>query len=91
VITGWILHLLADVASGFLGILPHIDVPSWLSGSGSYASTVFQAAGSMSVWFPAPLVLTIVLAVGVLWFAAFGVKLARIFVSHFTGGGGSAA
>jgi hypothetical protein len=83
--------MLTTVATALLGVLPVIAVPSWLSSSSGAVSQVFAAAGSMSVWFPAALVMTILAGVSALWLAAFGVKAARIVASFLTGGGGSAA
>lgn len=88
-ITGLILRMLADVASALLNALPHIGVPSWLSDNGAIGQ-VFQAAGSMGVWFPVALASTVLLAVVGIWLAGFGVKVARMVISVFTGGGGGA-
>jgi hypothetical protein len=90
VITGLILKLLADLASLVLGILPHVDVPSWLSNPSSAIGQVFQAAGSMGAWFPVTLASTVLLSVLAVWVAGFAIKVARIVVSFLTLGGGGA-
>jgi hypothetical protein len=89
-ITAAILSLLGWLLHAVLSIVPSIPVPSWLSDDGS-VGTVFQAAGSMSVWFPITLATTVLVAVAAIWLAGFGIKAARMVVSIFTGGGGSAA
>lgn len=89
-ITGTILQLLGWIATGMLSLLPHVDVPSWLSDDGSVGK-VFQAAGSMGAWFPVGLVTTVLVAVLTIWSVAFGIKLVREVISVLTGGGGSAA
>lgn len=81
---GWLLHAL-------LSVLPVVEVPSWLSGSDSAFSTVFSAAGSMGVWFPSTLVVTVLVGLLAIWLTAFGVKVVRMVLSLFTAGGGSAA
>ncbi len=81
---GWLLHALTSA-------LPTIAVPSWLSGNDSAFSTVFSAAGSMGVWFPSTLVVAVLSGLLVIWLASFVVKIARIVLSLFTAGGGSAA
>jgi hypothetical protein len=45
----------------------------------------------MGVWFPAPLVLTVLGALLTIWLVSFSIKVIRMVVSLFTGGGGSAA
>jgi hypothetical protein len=91
VITGAILTLLSTILVAVLSLLPSIPVPDWLSSSTSAVATVFQDAGLMSVWFPITLVATILTAVAGIYAAGFGLKLARIVISLFTGGGGGAA
>ena len=81
---GWLLHTL-------LGALPVIPVPVWLTGNDSAFSTVFSAAGSMGVWFPSTLVVSVLSGLLVIWLASFVVKVARMVLSLFTAGGGSAA
>lgn len=81
---GWLLHAL-------LSALPTVTVPSWLSGSDSAFASVFQAAGSMGVWFPSTLVIAVLGGVLALWVVGFGIKIVRIVASFFTAGGGSAA
>jgi len=81
---GWLLHTL-------LGALPVMSVPGWMSSNDGAFSTVFGAAGSMGVWFPSTLVVTVLLAVVATWLVGFGIKLVRIVASFLTAGGGSAA
>lgn len=89
-ITLAILRLLGWIFSALFALFPTIPVPSWLSIDGP-VGTVFQAAGSMGVWFPVQLVATVVGTLLVVWASGFVIKAARMVVSLFTGGGGSAA
>lgn len=83
-VTGWLLHALVSV-------LPAVSVPAWLTGNDSAFATVFSAAGSMGVWFPSTLVVAVLSGLLVIWLASFVVKIARMVLSLFTAGGGSAA
>ena len=85
-IIGWFFN----VVGFLLDLLPTVTVPDWLSASGPMA-TVMTYAGSMGAWFPAQLVVTVLLGVLAAWGVAFAIKLARIVASFFTAGGGSAA
>jgi hypothetical protein len=89
-IVEWILSLGTLLLTSLCSTLPVITVPSWLSSTDSVFSTVFSAAGSMGVWFPAPLLVTVLTAVLAFWLIGFTVKLARMVLSFFTAGGGSA-
>jgi hypothetical protein len=91
VISNAILSFIGGLGHVLLGSLPSIPVPSWITGSTSAVGTVFQAAGSMSVWFPITLASTVIASVLAIWGLAFTVKAARIVLSLFTGGGGGAA
>jgi hypothetical protein len=90
-ITEWILAAGGWLLTTLAGALPTISVPSWLSGNDSAFSTVFSAAGSMGVWFPTTLVVAVLSGLLVIWLASFVVKVARMILSLFTAGGGSAA
>lgn len=81
---GWLLHAL-------ISVLPVVAVPAWLTGNDSAFATVFSAAGSMGVWFPSTLVVSVLSGLLVIWLASFVVKVARMVLSLFTAGGGSAA
>ena len=91
-ITGAILSLLGTVLHGVLSILPSVpSPPSWISSNTGALSTVLSGIGSMSVWFPLQLGITILLFVLSIHLVGFGIKVSRMVVSLFTGGGGSAA
>lgn len=90
-ITEWVLGVGGWLLTALLAALPTVTVPTWLSGNDSAFSTVFSAAGSMGVWFPSTLVISVLTGVLALWLVGFGIKLVRIVASFFTAGGGSAA
>jgi hypothetical protein len=91
VITQAILSALLDVAAWVVGLFPSVDAPGWLSGLSGPLADVTDHMSGFAVWVPftaAGNVLVFVMAmVGV----ALIVKLIRLIVSLFTGGGGGAA
>jgi hypothetical protein len=88
-VTDAIISALTAVVHLILSALPTVTVPGWMSDNGAIG-TVFQDAGSMGVWFPVPLAVTVVGAVLAAWAVGWGIKLARIIASYLTAGGGSA-
>lgn len=64
--------------------------PSWWGEVDAAFSTVFEYAGSLGVWFPAPVVATILAGVFSSIVAGLGIRLVRIIASFFTLGGGAA-
>lgn len=88
-ITLAILTLLGWIFGALFSLFPSISVPSWLSIDGP-VGTVFQAAGSMGVWFPVQLVAAVLATLLVVWASGFGIRVVRQVVSLFTGGGGNA-
>lgn len=90
-ITEWVLSVGQWLLHALLIALPTVTVPTWLSSNNSAFTSVFQAAGSMGVWFPTTLVVSVLAGVLALWVVGFGIKIVRIVASFFTAGGGSAA
>lgn len=90
-VTDAIIEWLGGVMDGLLGVFPTVEVPDWLESLSSVTGLVFGYANSMGVWFPAGLAATVAGAIIAAWLIAFTIKGLRIVVSHFTGGGGSAA
>jgi hypothetical protein len=91
VIVEWFLGVLADLFHAMMGAIPPFTPPEWLSSIGGAAGTLFSYASSMGAWYPAGLTLTVVLAVLTVWGVGFAIKIARMILSLFTAGGGSAA
>lgn len=89
-VTDYLITTFTSVVHAVLSVLPTITVPSWLSQSGPVA-TVFSDAGSMGVWFPTPLAVSVAAAIFAAWAIGWAIKLARIVASFLTAGGGSAA
>lgn len=88
-VTNAILGWVASMVHAVLGALPAVPVPSWMAPGGA-VTAVFSDAGSMGVWFPTTLGVTVLGAVLAAWAIGWGIKLVRIAVSFLTVGGGSA-
>lgn len=89
-VTEWILKALAAVWEWFISHLPAIPVPDWFaSASGSIAFVVDKMHG-FDGWLPwtvLGIVITTILAALAI---SLAIKIARIVLSVFTAGGGSA-
>lgn len=73
-----------------LDALPMPDVPGWLYSAQDPIQTVFSAVGSMGVWFPGGVVIAVIGAVFLARMSGLTIKIARMVLSLFTGGGGHA-
>ena len=90
-ITDAILSFFGGILHSIMQALPVVEVPGWLSSGSSAVAGVFGLVGSMGVWFPGGLALSIIGTLLAVWLIGFGIKIARIVISLFTFGGGSAA
>lgn len=90
-ITSAVIDVFVMILNELLDALPVTPVPAWLADAGTYLPQVMAFASSMGVWFPWQVLGVVLSAVFGVWIASFGVKVARIIISHVTGGGGSAA
>lgn len=90
-ITEAILLFFGSIFDWLLGALPTVEAPDWFSNVSAVAGTVFGYANSMGAWFPTALAFTVAGTLVATWLIAFGIKAARLVLSLFTGGGGSAA
>jgi hypothetical protein len=90
-VTEAIFGFFVNLFDWLLGTLPEVQVPDWLNATSAAAGTVFGYAQSMGVWFPSGLALTVVGTLMGIWVVSFGIKVARMILSLFTAGGGSAA
>lgn len=88
-VTDALLNWLGDVFDMMLGALPVIEPPDWFNGAAGMFATVFGFANSMGAWIPLALTVTVGGALIAAWLLAYGIHVARMVVSHLTGGGGS--
>lgn len=89
-ITDAIINFFGGIFDWLLGTLPVIESPQWLNAGAAMTGTVFGYAASMGAWFPSGLLLTVVGLLLATWLISWGVHVARMVLSMFTGGGGKA-
>jgi len=85
------INMVVSWLGSMIDSMPQANLPDWMNGPLDFVNTVFGFANSMSVWFPTPLVMTIIGALFTVYAISFGIKVVRILISHVTGGGGGAA
>lgn len=89
-ITDVLLNFFVWVADTFTSWLPDLSPPAWVSQIGNLTGIVFTNANQMGAWLPLGFLFTVFTAWMTCVFAGLTVKLVRIAVSLFTGGGGNA-
>lgn len=85
------INFFGGIFDWILGTMPEVQVPDWLNSASAMAGTVFGYASSMGVWFPTGLAVTVAGTLITVWLVSLGIKVGRMVLSLFTGGGGSAA
>lgn len=90
-VTSGLIFVFAGFVKWIVDGLPDTGLPDWMTASTGAVGQVFAFADSMSVWFPTPLVFSIVGTLLAINLISFGIKIARMVLSLFTAGGGSAA
>lgn len=90
-ITGWILGLIAGLASFLFNALPNWDLPEWFTTAPIFLRTALSQAGQMGHWFPLTAIGLGASAIFAVWSLTLLLRIARMVLSLFTGGGGSAA
>lgn len=89
-ITAAILEFCLTVLGAALGGVNLPSPPGWITSTAGFIGTVYRGVSSMGVWFPGGLVITVLTAIFALRVTGLGLKIARMGVSLFTGGGGNA-
>ncbi len=84
------LELIGAVIDGMLGLIPDVDVPSWLSDRNALLTTALGWVSGLGAWFPFGLAGAVIGTLFVLIVVSFGIKVIRIALSYATLGGGSA-
>jgi hypothetical protein len=78
--------------AGFLvGLFPSGGAPAWLTDGAGYLSQLFEKASGLGAWINFGLAGTVMAAVLACVALGLGIKVVRMVVSVFTGGGGGAA
>jgi hypothetical protein len=90
-IVQWFMDAIAWLAHSVFSVMPAVAIPSWFLQSTSVMSGLFTDAQTMGVWLPIPLAVTVATLLFASIMGGALIKLARIVLSLFTAGGGSAA
>ncbi len=89
----WIMDALAAVFDAFLSLLSAITppVPGFFASLPGYVSAISGYMTGTAVWVPWDLTLSVIGLWAVSVIAALSIRIVRMAVSLFTGGGGGAA
>ena len=90
-ITQAIIDIFSTIVSAVASLLPGFDLPAWVPGAVSTITTGIGKVEGFGNWMPLGAFRDGVLFVGSCMVFVVGVRVVRIAVSLFTGGGGSAA
>lgn len=83
--------VLSFVLEAILDTIPDAEAPEWMGQGGTALSVAVQFGHSMGVWLPWNMLGVVVGAQLGSHLIGFGIKAARMVLSLFTAGGGSAA
>lgn len=90
-----IVEALIDLAAGLFGFLVDLigtaQPPAFLTGLAGQLDSLVAAGASMGTWVPWSVLGTAIAAVVACFAVSFVIRVARMLISVFTGGGGSAA
>ncbi|MEV5004018.1 hypothetical protein [Nocardioides sp. LML1-1-1.1] len=86
-----IVTIIAGIARGIASLFGSLPAPTWIGDFGSAWGSFVGLGASLDPWVPWNLLVTVVTAILACVAVSLGVKMVRIVLSLFTGGGGSAA
>jgi len=94
-IVEWFIAALLSLVTWFIDLLPSWSLPSWITGTGDGtirggADWAASNVGSLSNWIPLGTLSLVAAVVLVCIPIAIGIKVTRMVLSAFTGGGGGA-
>lgn len=87
-ITEWILGLIASAWEALIGAIPAPSEDSWLSDVAGAVDWVADSLAGLGAWIPFPLIAAVLATAGTVWLAAVAIRIGRMALSLFTGGGG---
>lgn len=86
-----IIGVFCAIGKGIAALFGNLPAPGWLLDAGGLWNQAMQVGAGLDAWIPWPLLVTVTLAVFACLATSFGIKVVRLVLSLFTGGGGSAA
>jgi hypothetical protein len=90
-ITKFLMDVLSTAAAGLVSLLPAWTAPAWLATVIATMSSTIGTVTMLSGWVPISAIGTVVAFMLACSAIGLAVKIGRIVLSLFTGGGGSAA
>ena len=90
-ITFWLLQLMGGLLSLMVSLVPTFDMPTWFTGLGATLDEFSAHAVGMDSWVPFDSLTTVVGFVLTVVPIGFAIRLVRIILSLFSGGGGNAS
>ena len=90
-ITRTIIQLLGGLVAWLVTIMPAPTMPSWYAPIPGFLASVGSAVSQFSYWLPVSLISTMLIFVTGARIFPVVIRIVRVVVSLFTGGGGSAA
>lgn len=90
-ITEAIIGVLAGLLTFVIGLFPEVERPDWLDSVVTTIADGLQSASHYGQWIPLGAVGGSIAFVLACFAAAFAIRVVRMALSLFTGGGGSAA
>jgi hypothetical protein len=88
-ITASILWLAASLFQLVVSLIPVGDPPAWWGDLAGYLGTIWGYCDQLGAWIPWSLAGTVVGAILDCLLVAMGIRVVRILLSLFTGGGGA--
>ncbi|WBU38526.1 hypothetical protein [Homoserinibacter sp. YIM 151385] len=85
----YILTVAQNLIVAFLKLFPEWTPPAWLTDLGGNLNSALNMLTGLAAWFDWALLTACTGAVFLAWAVFFGIKLARVGVSHVPGVGGS--
>jgi hypothetical protein len=91
VVTALILKFLGLLAGFAVGLLPTMQSPTWLPTITQYVSDGMVQVGQLGAWIPLEAIRNSAALILGCYVIALAIRVSRMVLSVFTGGGGSAA
>lgn len=90
-ITEAVVNLLVGLFTFLLDLMPDVTLPAWIGTSTTALGTALGHITLLDNWIPVQAIGHVVVFILGCFTVAFGVRVGRMLISLFTGGGGSAA
>lgn len=84
-----LLSVIVGVIKTAISLMPQVAIPDWVVSAGDAVRTVMASAGGFAYWVPLALGVKVAATVMAVLAAGFLIRVGRMILSFFTGGGGS--